>query len=74
MVPSWIGWNSIATPTPEHIHQVWYLPQISLSPTQHSVVAETMNTSLIVAMEAGKTSTAVTYDLAITKVAMQIQS
>ena len=61
-------------PTPEHIHQVWYLPQISLAPTQHSVVAETMNRSLIVAMKAGKTSIAVIYGLAITKVAMQIQS
>ena len=74
VVPSWIGWNSLVTPTPEQIHQVWYLPQISLSPTQHSVVAETMNRSLIVAVEAGKTSIAVTYDLAIAKVAMQIQS
>ena len=33
-----------------------------------------MNRSLIVAMEAGKTSIAVTYDLAIAKVAKQIQS
>ena len=74
VAPSWIGWNSLVTPTPEHKHQVWYLPQISLSPTQHSVVAETMNKSLIVAMEAGKTIIAVTYDLAIAKVAMQIQS
>ena len=74
MVPSWIGWNSLVTPTPDHIHQVWYLPHISLSPTQHSIVADTMNRSLIVAMEAGKTSIAVTYDLAIAKVAKQIQS
>ena len=74
VVPSWIGWNSLVTATPEHKHQVWYLPQISLSPTQHCVVAETMNRSLIVAMEAGKTSIAVTYDLAIAKVAKQIQS
>ena len=74
MVPSWIGWNSLVTPTPDHIHQVWYLPHISLLPTQHSIVADTMNRSLIVAMEAGKTSIAVTYDLAIAKVAKQIQS
>ena len=62
------------TPTLEHIHQVWYLPQISLAPTQHSVVAETMNRLLIVAMKAGKTSIAVIYGFAITKVAMEIQS
>ena len=74
MVPSWIGWNSLVTPTPDHIHQVWYLPHISLSPTQHSIVADTMNRSLIVAMEAGKTSIAVTYDLAISKFTMQIQN
>ena len=43
-------------------------------PTQHSLVAETVNRSLIVEMETGKTSIAVTYDLAIAKVAMQIQS
>ena len=74
VVPSWIGWNSLVTPTPDHIHQVWYLPHISLSPTQHSIVADTMNRSLIVAMEASKTSIAVTYDLAISKFTMQIQN
>ena len=53
---------------------MWYLPQISLSPTQHSIVPEVMNRSLIVAMEAGKTCIAVKYDLPIAKFTMQIQS
>ena len=66
--------NSIVTPFPENIHQVWYLPQIRLSPTQYSVVAETMNRSLIEAMKPAKTSSAITYDLPIAKVVMQIQS
>ena len=74
VVPTWIGWNAVVTPTPEHFHQVWYLPQISLSSNQHSVVAKTMNRSLMLAMEGSKTSIAVTYDLIIAKVPMQIQS
>ena len=66
--------NSIVTPFPENMHQVWYLPQISLSPSQHSLVAETMKRSLIAAMKPRKTSIAITDDLAIAKVVMQIQS
>ena len=29
-------WNSTVILTPENIHQIWYLPQINLSPTQQS--------------------------------------
>lgn len=30
VVPSCVGWISIVILTSKHIHQVWYLPQISL--------------------------------------------
>ena len=30
VVPSCVGWNSIVILISKHIHQVWYLPQISL--------------------------------------------
>ena len=47
---------------------------INQSPTSDSVVAETLNRAQKVAIECGKESVAVTYDLAIAKKAMQIQS
>ena len=51
-----------------------YLPQINESPTSHSVVAETMRRTLEIAKECGRQTIAVTYDLAIAKISMQIQS
>lgn len=50
------------------------MPQINLSPTSNAVVVETMKRSLDIAAECGKKTIAVTYDLAIAKVAMQIQA
>ena len=57
----------------QYTQKVWYLPQINQSPTNHSVVAETLRRSLLIAQEAKKNSVVVTYDLAIAKIAMQIQ-
>ena len=51
LVPSSIDWNYLVTSTSGHIHQAWCLAQISLSPTQHYIVPETMNGSLFVTME-----------------------
>ena len=53
--------------------KVWYLPQINRSPTNHSIVAETLRRLLQIAEEAKKKSIVVTYDLAISKIAMQVQ-
>ena len=71
--PMWVGWNSMLIPRDEFNHKIWYLPQINQSPTSNSVAAETMRRSLSIAKECGKTAIVVTYDLAIAKMAMQIQ-
>ena len=73
LTPFWAGWNSKISPSNNYVQKVQYLPQINQSPTSLSVVAETMKRSLEVAKEAGRTSIAVTYDLAIAKLAMKIQ-
>ena len=58
----WVGWNS------------WYLKQMNESPTSTSVVTETLKQSQKVAEECDKNSISVTYNLAIGKVAMQVQA
>ena len=73
LTPLWPGWNSRLITPKQYTQKVWYLPQINQSPTNHSVVAETMRRSQKIAQEANKNSIAVTYDLAIAKIAMQIQ-
>ena len=72
--PMWVGWNAMIVPHDKRLHKIWYLPQINESPTSNAVVAETMKRSLCIASESGKQSITVTYDLAIAKLAMQIQS
>ena len=57
----------------QYTQKVWYLPQINQSPTNHSVIAETLRRSLLIAEEAKKNSIVVTYALAIAKIAMQVQ-
>eukprot|EP00794_Sanderia_malayensis_P015514 gene15514-17096_t len=44
-----------------------------MSPTSHAVVAETLKRFMQIATECGKQGIVVTYDLAIAKIAMQIQ-
>ena len=70
----WVGWNSLLIPRNAQTQKIWYLPKINQSPTSNAVIVETMNRSLSIANECGKKSIAVTYDLAIAKVAMQIQA
>ena len=70
----WTGWNALSTPSSDlPVQKVWYLPQINQSPTSNAVVMETMKRSSILARECQKSSIAVTYDLAIAKIAMRIQ-
>ena len=52
---------------------IWYLPQINISPTSSAVVRETMKRAQRMAVECNKENIAVTYDLAIAKMAMEIQ-
>lgn len=54
--------------------KIWYLPPINLSPTSLSVVAETLNIAQQVACECKNYYLYMTYDLAIAKIAFQIQS
>ena len=73
--PMWIGWNSFFH-IPENRDKkqsVWYLPQINLSPTSYTVVAETLKRSLQIANESKRDSLCVTFDLAIAKMAIKIQ-
>ena len=67
--PMWIGWNSSLTSSDDY-HEIWHLPQINQLLT--SYVRETMKKSLKISSECGKQSIAVTYDLAIAKLAFQI--
>ena len=72
--PMWTGWNSKDEEINKIKQQVWYLPQINASPTSHAVVMETMKRSIKIADDAGRDSISVTYDLAIAKIALQIQA
>ena len=70
----WIGWNSNLIPSDDCTQEIWYLPQINQSPTAYAVVRQTMKKSLKLSSECVKHNRAVTYDLATTKLALQIQA
>lgn len=72
--PMWVGFNSLLHEDKSPKQRLCYLTTINASPTNKSVVLETMNQSKIVADECGEDYMQVTYDLAIAKVALQIQS
>lgn len=73
-VPMWVGFNSkfVVDNLPPQI--IGYLPQINMSPTSTSVVKETLNLSQRISKECKQKYAHVTYDLAIAKIAWQIQS
>ena len=73
-VPMWVGWNSSYGSREESMQKVWCLKQMNESPTLTSVVAETLKESQKVAEECNKYSISMTYDLAIPKVAMQLEA
>ena len=70
----WVGWNSNLFPRDHETQKIWYLPQISMSPTSQAVVVETLKKSLRIVAEYEKQGIVVTYDLVIAKTAHQIQS
>ena len=72
--PMWVGWNANIRSEDETCQKIYYLPQIDMSPTCNSVVVETLNIAKRIADECGKDEICVTYDLAIAKIAMQIQA
>ena len=69
-----VGWNSRYGPQEESTQKVWYLKQKNESPTSSSVVEETLKRLQKVSEECNKYNISVTYDLAIAKVAMQLQA
>ncbi len=70
----WTGWNSWIVKDVLPLQRVRYLPQIDASPTRVEVVKETMERSLRILKECNQRYISVTYDLAIAKQALCIQS
>ena len=73
-VPMWVDWISRYGPQEESTQKVWYLKQKNESSTSSSVVEETLKRLQKVSEECNKYNISVTYDLAIAKVAMQLQA
>lgn len=71
--PMWIGFNAKTIRDTSPRQNIFYLPPINQSPTSNSVVLETMKRAKQIAAECGQENICVTYDLAIAKVAFQIQ-
>jgi len=73
-IPMWTGWNGLFTPDPLPKQKICYMQNISLPPTRLDVVAETLKQTQNVAEECGERTVVVHYDLAIAKVALQINA
>ncbi|KAK4873797.1 hypothetical protein RN001_013157 [Aquatica leii] len=69
----WIGFNSLLHEDTLSKHNICYLTAINASPTNKDIVYQTMIQSKKVALECGQKYVKVTYDLAIAKIALQIQ-
>ena len=72
-VPSWCGWNSLNFVDQQPHQALGYLKPIPLPPTRTDVVKETLKQSQKIAEECGEDHALVTYDLAVAKIAKQIQ-
>lgn len=73
-IPAWVGYNSMIYQDNSVKQKISYLTTINASPTNISVVLETMRQAQQIAEECQEEFMEVTYDLAIAKVALQIQS
>lgn len=73
-VPMWNGWNSIHIDDDSHKQVVCYMDHIQLPPTRYDVVKETLRRSQKVSKECNENYAIVTYDLAVAKIAKQIQN
>lgn len=73
-VPMWVGFNSLLVDNNSPKQIVSYLTPINESPTNKSVVLETMKQSQKICKEVKQSSIQVTYDLAIAKVALEMQA
>ena len=72
-MPMWVDYNSLIFNDKTPTQKVSYLTTVNVSPTNTAVVMETLKQSHKVARECGETYMQVTYDLAIAKIALQIQ-
>ncbi|XP_077276997.1 uncharacterized protein LOC143905452 [Temnothorax americanus] len=72
-VPMWLGYNCMVTTDSSRIQTVHYLPPINSSPTSYAIVNETLMMANEIAEKCNEDLIIVTYDLAIAKMAMQIQ-
>ena len=71
-IAMWIGWNTLAKPSSLK-QRLCYMKHIQLPPTRTDVVKKTMKRSKLVAKNCNQQYVIVTYDLAIAKVAKQLQ-
>ncbi|KAL4113704.1 hypothetical protein QTP88_017283 [Uroleucon formosanum] len=70
----WTGYNSLTTTNHGSKQKIFYLTPINMSPTNTTVIYETMVQAQKIANECHQNFMSVTYDLAIAKVALQIQT
>lgn len=70
----WVGFNSEITGDDSPQQVISYLTPINSSPTNTAVVLETMQQSITILEELNQSYIQVTYDLAIAKIALQIQA
>lgn len=73
-IPMWTGWNSLFVTDLMPMQKICYLPQLNISPTSNSAVLETLKMSKRLAKECNQKYFSVTYDLAISKMALTIQA
>lgn len=72
--PMWVGFNSKIIEDNSVKQKISYLTPIKASPTNISVLYETMRQSQQIVEKCKQPLMQVTYDLAIAKIALQIQS
>lgn len=72
-VPMWLGYNCMISTDRSEMQNIEYLPPINSSPTSYPVVNETLIMANEIAKKFQQKEIIVTYDLAIAKIAMQIQ-
>lgn len=71
--PMWVGFNVNIISDKSVMQKVFYLPPINASPTQNSVVYETMLRAIKASSECGQRYAEVNYGLAITSKAFKIK-
>lgn len=70
----WLGHNCQMIADNSTVQKVKYLPPINAFPVTYDVVYETLDYALSIAQKCNQQKIIVTYDLAIAKMALQIQS